>query len=403
MSGRTERARLAPAPASRFVLPRRSSGVLAQPERERALAHARALLERPTAPYFEDGPLEVVRQFVRDRPGFELEQDEHSNLLVRWKGTQPGAAALAFSAHLDHPAFEYLGRRVARLHGGVPARFLPGALLRFHAPGEVEALATARIARVRRSRGDEAPQVELADVRGRLGEGCFGVFDLPSGVIRGGRLQARVCDDLMGAAAILATLERLADARHARPVLGIFTRAEETGFVGCLGLMRAGMLPQGTHVVGLECSPRRATARVGRGPVIRAGDKQSIFDPELTLALEEAARTLEQRVPAFRWQRALMDGGSCESTVYNHYGTRAAGVCLALGNYHNCGPRGRIAPEFVGWDDYEGLVALLSEFAAAHGGGDPRAKIEARLQRIWEREYNLLAVSSARLRRGVPR
>jgi len=346
-----------------------------------------------------------VRQFVRGRPGFELEEDEHSNLLVRWQGTQVaarGTAALAFSAHLDHPAFEYLGRRVARLHGGVAARFLPGAQLRFHAPGEVEALATARIARVRRSRSDEAPQVELADVRGRLREGCFGVFDLSSGVIRGGRLQARVCDDLMGAAAILATLEGLAAAQHERPVIGIFTRAEETGFVGCLGLMRAGLVPPGTQVVGLECSPRRATARVGRGPVIRAGDKQSLFDPELTLALEGAARTLEERVPAFRWQRALMDGGSCESTVYNHYGTRAAGVCLALGNYHNCGPRGRIAPEFVGWDDYEGLVALLSEFARSFGGGNPRAKIEARLQRIWEREYNLLAVSSARLRRGVP-
>jgi endoglucanase len=237
-------------------------------------------------------------------------------------------------------------------------------------------------------------------VRGKLREGSFGVFDLASGVIRAGRLQARVCDDLMGAAAILATLETLADAQHERPLIGIFTRAEETGFVGCLGLMRTGLLPPGTHVVGLECSPRRATARVGRGPVIRAGDKQSLFDPELTLSLEDAARTLEQRVPAFRWQRALMDGGSCESTVYNHYGTRAAGVCLALGNYHNCGPGGRIAPEFVGWDDYEGLVALLTEFARTFGG-DPRAKIEARLQRIWEREYNLLAVSSARLRRGV--
>jgi len=406
MSGRAERARLAPAPPSRFVLPRRASGVLAPPERERALAHARALLERPTAPYFEDGPLDVVRGFVRERPGFELEEDEHANLLVRWRGSAraaPGEPALAFSAHLDHPAFHYEGRRLASLHGGVPARFLSGAALRFFAPGETEALATARIVRVRRAREEGPPQVELGDVRGKLREGSFGVFDLASGVIRGGRLQARVCDDLMGAAAILAALETLALAQHARPVLGIFTRAEETGFVGCLGLMRSGLLPQGAHVVGLECSPRRATARVGRGPVIRAGDKQSLFDAELTLGLEEAARALEQRVPAFRWQRALMDGGSCESTVYNHYGTRAAGVCLALGNYHNCGPRGRIAPEFVGWDDFEGLVGLLVEFARTHGGGDPRAKIEARLQRIWAREYNLLEVSSARMRRGVPR
>jgi endoglucanase len=405
MSGRTERARLAPAPASRFVLPRRASGVLAPAERELALQHVRALLERPTAPYFEDGPQAVVRAFVRAHEGFELEEDEHANLLVRWKGTRKakkGAPLLAFSAHLDHPAFHYEGRRVARLHGGVPARFLPGAALRFFAPGEPEALATARIARVRKSQPDEPLRVELAGLRGRLHAGSFGVFDLPSGVIRGGRLFARVCDDLMGAAAILSTLDLLARARLERPVLGVFTRAEETGFVGCLGLMQSGALPKGTQVVGLECSPRRSTARVGRGPVIRAGDKLSLFDPQLTLAVEEAARSLEQRVPAFRWQRALMDGGSCESTVYNHFGTRAAGVCLALGNYHNCGPQGRIAPEFVSWDDYEGLVALLGEIARGFGASDPRAKIGARLQRIWAREYNLLEASSTRLRRGEP-
>jgi endoglucanase len=137
--------------------------------------------------------------------------------------------------------------------------------------------------------------------------------------------------------------------------------------------------------------------------VIRAGDKQSIFDAHLTLEVEEAARALEARHKGFRWQRALMDGGSCESTVYNHHGTRAAGVCLALGNYHNCGPQGAIAPEYVGWDDYEGLVALLGEVARAFGESDPRAKIGARLQRIWEREYNLLEVSSARLRREESR
>jgi len=409
MSGRTERTRPAAAPVSRYVLPARASGVLAQAERELVLGHARALLERPTAPYFEDGPLEVVREFVRAHEGFEIAADEHANLLVRWKGTRPakkGEPLLAFSAHLDHPAFHYVGKRggrhVARLHGGVPARALPGAKLRFFAPGEPGELATATIARVLSTQPDDV-RVELGALRGRARSGMFGVFDLSSGVIRGGRLFARVCDDLMGAAAILATLELCSQARHERPLLGIFTRAEETGFVGCLGLMRSGALPERTHVVGLECSPRRATAKVGRGPVIRAGDKQSIFDPELTLAVEEAARALEQRVPAFRWQRALMDGGSCESTVYNHYGTRAAGVCLALGNYHNCAPGGGIAPEFVSWDDHEGLVALLCEVARGFGGSDPRSKIGARLQRIWEREYNLLATSSTRLRRGENR
>ncbi len=401
---------LAPAPLSRFELPRRSTGVLADAERALALEHARALLEQPTAPYFEDGPREIVRRFVAERPGFELDEDEHANLLVRWKGRgrpRRGAPLLAFSAHLDHPAFSYAGTRggkaLARLHGGVGARFLPGAPLRFFAAGTRALLGTARIARVVQAQSDDV-EVELADLRGRLVPGCFGVFDLPSGVIRGGRLHARVCDDLMGAASILAALDLLARAGHERPLLGIFTRAEETGFVGCLGLMHARSLPPRTQVIGLECSPRRATAKVGRGPVIRAGDKQSIFDPGLTLLVEEAARALGERASGFRWQRALMDGGSCESTVYNHFGTRAAGVCLALGNYHNCGPAGAIAPEFVDWHDYEGLVALLCESARLFGRVDARAKISTRLQRIWERECKLLAASSVRMRaKGSPR
>lgn len=409
MTGRTERRAPAAAPASRFVLPARAGGVLTAEERARALGHVRALLELPTAPYFEDGPLAVVQRFVREREGFEIAEDEHANLLVRWKGRRPprkGAPLLALSAHLDHPGFHYAGRRAgrhrARLHGGVPARLLPGARLRFHTPADEGRTASARIARVADGKPDEV-LVELADVRGTLAAGMFGVFDLPSGVIRAGRLHARVCDDLMGAAAILATLESLARAGFERDVLGIFTRAEETGFVGCQALVQRGMLPAGTQVIGLECSPRRATAKVGQGPVIRAGDKQSVFDPELTLAVEEAARTLQACNPAFRWQRALMDGGSCESTVYNHHGVRAAGVCLALGNYHNCAPDGRIAPEFVDWNDFEGLVALLVQAARDFGRVDARAKMGARLQRIWQREYNLLAASSLRLRaRGSP-
>lgn len=396
---------LAPAPLSRFELPRRSTGVLAQAERALALEHARALLEQPTAPYFEDGPRAVVRRFVAERPGFALEEDEHANLLVRWEGRgrpRRSAPLLAFSAHLDHPAFSYAGTRGgkahARLHGGVGARFLPGAPLRFFAAGTCALLATARIEKVVRAQPDDV-EVELADVRGRLVPGCFGVFDLAAGVIRGARLHARVCDDLVGAASILAALDLLAREDHERPLLGIFTRAEETGFVGCLGLMRAGGLPRGTRVIGLECSPRRATAKVGRGPVVRAGDKQSIFDPALTLAVEEAARALCERVPGFRWQRALMDGGSCESTVYNHYGTPAAGVCLALGNYHNCGPAGAIAPEFVDWHDFEGLVALLCESARRIGRLDPRERVTQRLQRIWEREEARLAASTSRMRK----
>ncbi len=48
------------APRSRFELPEAHRGVLTDAERALALAHVRALLEVPTAPYAEDGPLAVV-------------------------------------------------------------------------------------------------------------------------------------------------------------------------------------------------------------------------------------------------------------------------------------------------------------------------------------------------------
>ena len=94
----------------------------------------------------------------------------------------------------------------------------------------------------------------------------------------------------------------------------------------------------------------------------------------------------------------LMDGGSCESTAYNHYGVRAGAMCLALGNYHNCGPAQTIAPEYVDWNDFEGLVATMIECTRGFGAGAASGKMRTRLQRIWQREYKRLEDSSARLR-----
>lgn len=391
----------AAAPASRFVLPRRSRGVLDEAERQRAMAVVQAFLSTPTAPYAEDGQVELVVGMYAGREGFDVLVDEHANLVVVWTGAQGAkrrsGRTLAFSAHLDHPAFLVEGRRgsrwTARFHGGVPADRLAGSKVRFHRPGGRAAVATARVAKV-----GERMLCELAGVEGKLERGCFGVFDLPDGVVRGTRLHARVCDDLMGAAAIVCVLERLAETRHPGRVAGIFTRAEETGFVGCIGLLQAQGLLSEVDVVGLECSPKRVTAKVGRGPVVRVGDKRSVFDPAISLELSAAAERIAARAPGFRWQRALMDGGSCESTAYNLWGVRAGAACLALGNYHNCAPGGGIAAEHVDWDDFEGLVAILAETAAGRVAGiDPASDARQRLQASWNRQRELLDSSARRI------
>lgn len=399
---RSARRALAPAPSSRFVLPAKHRGVLTDVERASAMEHARSLLEAPTAPYAEDAEVAVLRAFVRERPGLSLRVDRHANVVVTWPGARATkkkgsrAPVLAYSAHLDHPGFlRARDPRTATFHGGVAARYMPGARVRFFAPGTSSACATARVASVTTEHG--AIVARFDDVAGTIVDGAFGMWDLTPGTVRGTRLHARVCDDLMGAAAILSTLDGCVRAKHASPLVGIFTRAEETGFVGCMGLLRTKELERDVVVVGLECSPKRATARVGLGPVVRVGDKQSVFSPWITSRLHDAAAAMHAENERFVFQRALMDGGSCESTAYNTWGVEAGALCLALGNYHNQGPNERIAPELVDWDDHESLIALMRR-VARDWDDDAPSKITVRLNRIWKGEYKRLADSARRIR-----
>jgi endoglucanase len=156
-------------------------------------------------------------------------------------------------------------------------------------------------------------------------------------------------------------------------------------------------------VIGLECSPRRPTARLGLGPVIRVGDKGSVFDPALTHHLQACAAVLDEALGGFPHQRALMDGGNCESTAYNLWDVPAGGLCLALANYHNVGPGGRLAPEAVSWTDLEGLVALMRQAARSWPPDPASARIRARLDGAWEREREALERSARRLRATTTR
>jgi hypothetical protein len=54
-----------------------------------------------------------------------------------------------------------------------------------------------------------------------------------------------------------------------------------------------------------------------------------------------------------------MSGGTCEATAYQEYGYQSAAVCVALGNYHNCGRGNRIEAEFVSVHDASSMVQLL--------------------------------------------
>jgi hypothetical protein len=98
------------------------------------------------------------------------------------------------------------------------------------------------------------------------------------------------------------------------------------------------------------------------GVILRVGDKASIFDSASTRFLAEVAGEM-QKQGGFRFQRALMSGGTCEASAYQEFGYTCAAVCVALGNYHNCGPRDRIAAEYVSVDDAVSMVELLAAAA----------------------------------------
>ncbi|TAJ23539.1 MAG: hypothetical protein EPO68_02830, partial [Planctomycetota bacterium] len=272
-------------PREHWALPPRTHDALKADERARLLELVRDVLSRPTAPYAEDLQVRGVLAFAAARPGIRARLDAHGNAILEWKGKRR-RAPLAYSAHLDHPGVELVGRvgrvgraPVARLHGGVRATALVDAPVRFFDTRDGRAIATARVRTVRER------DLELTDVRGELAPGAPGMWDLTPGRVRGTRLFARVCDDLLGAVAILFVLDRLWRERSDAGLIGVFTRAEETGFVGCLGLLRTRALRRDTRVIGLECSPQRASARPGRGAVVRVGDAASVFDPELSDAL----------------------------------------------------------------------------------------------------------------------
>ncbi len=366
--------------------------------RARVLHIARETLSRPTAPYREGAVIEWVRRFVAGRRHLVLHEDPDGNLFVRRRGVARSRTPLVLAAHLDHPGFRVLRSRRGRsgvqiealFLGGVRPEFFPGAGARFFA-GQRQI--RARVLRTQPDRRSGEQRVTLR-AREPVPAGAFGMWDLPAfrhARRQPDRLETRAADDLAGVAACLALLDAVERIDPARRVdgVGLFTRAEEVGFVGALAVARGRRLPPGARIVAIEASKALPDAPQGAGPILRVGDRTSIFDDALTRWIARVgARLAGPRGRGFRWQRRLMDGGTCESTAYQLYGYRCAAMCLPLGNYHNMAPNGRIALESIRLSDLVGLVrffeGLVRDLARAPGTAreDPlRARLERRFRR----------------------
>jgi endoglucanase len=220
----------------------------------------------------------------------------------------------------------------------------------------------------------------------------YGGFAFRAPVWRSGkRIYTKAADDLIGVFAILQTARALYRrvGRQRPPFIGLLTRAEEVGFVGAIAHLELGWMDARRRplvAVSLEASRTLPGARIGKGPVVRLGDRRTVFSADgMQLLSELAARVLPQT-----HQRRIMDGGACEATAATAFGIPTLGLTVPLGNYHNQGLEGGAdcprpqgpAPEFVHLDDVQGLLTLCRAlFDARLRWGDPWATTRRRLSR----------------------
>ncbi|HEY9199228.1 MAG TPA: hypothetical protein VIR60_07665 [Gammaproteobacteria bacterium] len=377
------------------------------------------LLRQPTAPFREQQVRAFAEATLADW-GIPHGRDPHGNLLVgvrdaaeyrRLLRERSDVPVRLFIAHMDHPGFHgahWLDeRRLAIVwHGGSPVKHLSGAKVWLSAGAGFQGTGTLHNIELHpKGYAIRHAVVRLPDTRLHAAvpqaQRLYGGFAFRAPVWRSGkRLYTKAADDLIGVFAILQTARALyrRAGRQRPPFIGLLTRAEEVGFVGAIAHLELGWTEARRRplvAVSLEASRTLPGARIGKGPVVRLGDRRTVFSADgMQLLSELAARLLPQT-----HQRRIMDGGACEATAATAFGIPTLGLTVPLGNYHNQGLEGGAdcprlqgpAPEFVHLDDVQGLLTLCRGlFDARLRWDDPWAKTRARLVRNRQTYAHLL-------------
>ena len=347
----------------------------------------------PTAPFAEGRVVEYVERFVEARRGLKLSRDPTGNLLIELPASkaQRKLPRWVFAAHMDHPGFVARemtdGRTIdAYFRGGVLADYFKGAKVRFFDDGR-EVTGVVEDFTASKDRG--YPESARVRVKGAVSPGSPGMWDQGEGRVKGKRFYSRVCDDLAGAAGALTMLDELRRRPPKSPVAVLLTRGEEEGFIGAIAAAtKPRLLRKNDRIIAIECSSQQPFAPQGKGAIVRIGDKTSIFHSGLTYYITRLAEELAKRDKTFKYQRALMPGGTCEATVYDVYGFTAASVCVALGNYHNMDrEKKKIGPEYIDLSDWRNMVRLFVEIARKgheYEGGHRqlRERLEGRFNKL---------------------
>jgi endoglucanase len=327
----------------------------------------KTLTSVPTAPYREKAVTARALAWIAQNLGRRVRvAKKRGGVVVRYVGAGD-APALALAAHLDHPAFSREGK-LWRLRGGLPPHLLPGTAVEAHpaVPRGNAPLAYGRVVAEKKPglwelRFDSPPKA--AD---------FALLALKPCEVSGGWVRSRSIDDLMGCAMSLEALRRVAAAGLKVNLTVLLHRAEEVGFMGALDLIAEGAVSKDDSVISVETSREMPGARPGQGPVIRLGDKATLFDANLTAVLDEAARGMKA-------QRLRLTGGTCEATAYLAYGYEAGGLAIPLVNYHNGWGAKKIAEERVRLSDVRGAVTLLERAAKVFAKTPSRGVLRRRL------------------------
>jgi putative aminopeptidase FrvX len=344
------------------------------------------ILSRPTAPFREQQVMNYARSVLQQAriPHFS---DPAGNIVVgcaspaayRTLLRRPSKEPVRlFIAHMDHPGFHgvrWLSSRrlLVKWHGGSPIKHLRGS--RVWLANDTGSVGEGQIARATLLASRHA--IDTAEIlldrpppAAQVAASLYGGFRFRAPVWRAGkRIYARVADDLIGVFAVLATALTLysgnKNKRVQPPFLGLLTRGEEVGFVGAIAHFELDWRKRARRpvvAISLETSRTLPKALIGKGPVVRLGDRRTVFDPDCLHVLSEVA----QQVLPGRHQRRVMDGGTCEATAAIAWGLPAIGISVPLGNYHNqgfeggqdCANKEGPAPEFVHLDDIDGLLKL---------------------------------------------
>jgi endoglucanase len=342
------------------------------------------LTNLPTASGLEDRVVAWVDAWVARRDDLDLVADSGGNLLITQRGRKKHAPVLA-AAHMDHPAFVITDEDGSfEFRGGVDAVYFEDARI------DVVSRLDGPTGRVLTYAGDTSTGTAhfLGDVR----RGDIAMWRFANTRQKKGLFRAPACDDLAGAAAALAALDRARDDPGLRHFGVLLTRAEEVGLIGAIHAAKHQTLPPGTRLLSIETSRELPNARIGDGPIIRIGDRSTVFDREMSNRIGRAAS--QDGIPH---QRRLMDGGGCEATAFGVYGYQATGLCLALGNWHNRGNLDQVEAgdsdaavpmlEEISIEDFHGLIDLLLISARAVDTQDP---IVDTLDRLYESNQGYL-------------